>query len=193
MSAMIAPQRGATGSAQMKEKVPSGYKKASINQFTPEQMELFQQMFSQLGPDSFLNRLSRGDESLFEEMEAPAHRQFAQAQGGIASRFSGMGMGARNSSGFQNTMNQAASDFAQDLQGKRLGLQREAINDLMNMSNQLLNQRPQEQMLIKKQQKEPFWKQLLGMISPAGGDIASGNANNTQNFLKILQSMAGMG
>lgn len=157
MTAMIAPNRQATG--QMKEKIPSGYKKASVNQFTPEQMELFQQLFSKLGPDSFLNRLAEGDESLFEEMEAPAHRQFAQSQGNIASRFSGMGLGARKGSGFQNTMNQAASDFAQDLQGKRMDYQRQAINDLMSMANQLLGQRPQENMLVEKQ--KPWWQEAL--------------------------------
>lgn len=182
MSAMIAPQRGgATGSAPPKEKIPSGYKKASINQFTPEQMELFQQMFSQLGPDSFLGRLSQGDESMFEQMEAPAHRQFAQQQGNMATRFSGMGMGARNSSGFQNTMNQAASDFSQDLQSKRMELQRQAINDLMGMSNQLLGQRPQENTLVEKQ--KPWWQEAgtafmggLGKGAGQGAAAAMGGA-----------------
>lgn len=164
MTAMIAPQRGATGSMP-KEKIPSGYKKAAINQFTPEQMQLFQQMFSHLGPESNLSRLASGDQSMFEEMEAPAHRQFAQAQGQIGSRFSGMGMGAGRSSGFQNSMSQASSDFAQDLQSRRMDLQRQALNDLMNMSNQLMGQRPQEKMLVEK--GLPWWQQ--GLIGAAKG------------------------
>ncbi len=32
----------------MKEKIPGGYKAASLQQFTPEQMQLFQQMFLNL-------------------------------------------------------------------------------------------------------------------------------------------------
>lgn len=164
MTAMIAPQRGATGSS-VKEKIPSGYKKASIQQFTPEQMDLFQQMFSQLGPEGFLSRLSQGDESLFEEMEAPAQRQFAQQQGNIASRFSNMGLGARRSSGFQNTLTQASSDFAEKLRSQRLGLQQQALKDLMGMSNELLNQRPQENLLVKKQM--PWWQQ--GLVAGAQG------------------------
>lgn len=163
MTAMIAPQRGSTGS--MQEKIPSGYKKAAINQFTPEQTQLFQQLFSNLSPDSFLGRLAAGDQSMFEQMEAPAQRQFAQSQGNIASRFSGMGLGGRNSSGFQNTTSQAASDFAQDLQSKRVGLQQQAIRDLLGMSNELLGQRPQEKALVEKQ--KPWWQE--GFTAAAGG------------------------
>lgn len=172
MTAMIAPQRGATGSSQMKEKIPSGYKKASIQQFTPEQMQLFQQMFGDLGPDSFLGKLAAGDQSIFDQIEAPAHRQFAQQQGNIASRFSGMGMGARNSSGFQNTMSQASSDFAQNLQSNRQQMQQQAIKELMGMKNQLLAQKPFENALIQKPQNQTA--ELIGkLLGAAPGLVAS--------------------
>jgi hypothetical protein len=150
--------------------IPKGYKAGQMQQFTPEQMQLFQQMFGNLGPDSFLSRLAGGDQSMFEQMEAPALRQFGELQGQLGSRFSGMGTGARRSSGFQNTTNQAASDFAQQLQSNRLGLQRQAIGDLMGMSNQLLNQRPYEQFLMKKQ--KPWWQELLLGINERGQDFA---------------------
>lgn len=155
---------GKSGSATG-EKIPSGYKKAKLQQFTPEQMQLFQQMFSQVGPGSYLSKLAGGDQSLFGEIEAPALRQFNELQGGIASKFSGMGMGSRKSSGFQNTMSSAASNFAQDLQAQRQGLQRQAIMDLMGMSGQLLGQRPYETSLVEKQM--PWWKQ--GLVGFAGG------------------------
>src|SRR5271156_1764295 len=87
-------------------KIPSGYKQARLQNFTPEQFELFQQLFSHLGPGSYLSRLAEGDESLFSEMEGPAMRQFQELQGDLASRFSGAGMGARKGSGFQNAANQ---------------------------------------------------------------------------------------
>jgi hypothetical protein len=154
------------------DKIPKGYERGQLQQFTPEQMQLFQQMFGQLGPDSFLGRLAGGDQSMFEEMEAPAMRQFGQLQGGLASRFSGMGMGGQKSSGFQNTMNQAASDFAQQLQSQRLGLRNQAIQDLMGMSNQLLGQRPYEQFLTPK--SKPFWQQLLMGLTGAAGEVGAG-------------------
>jgi len=157
-----------------KEKIPKGYKKGTLNNFTPEQMQLFQQMFGQLGPESYLSKLAGGDEETFNQMEAPALKQFAGLQGGLASRFSGMGgTGARNSSGFQNTANQAASDFAQQLQSQRQELQRGAISDMMNFSNQLLNQRPQENFLVEKPQKQ---KQALGGWGGALGALGGGAA-----------------
>ncbi len=181
-----------SGTGQMKEKIPSGYSKGSMQQFTPEQMQLFQQMFGHVGGDSFLSKLAGGDEATFGQIEAPALKQFGQLQGQIGSRFSGMGTGAQKSSGFQNTMNSAAQDFAGQLQSQRQGLQQQALSDLMGFSNQLLSQKPSENFLTKKEHKEPFWKQLLGMASPLGGDIASGSTDNTQNFFKMLQMLGGM-
>src|ERR1700758_2426047 len=142
------PNTSSTGNfGSMKEKIPSGYKKGMLQQFTPEQMQLFQQMFGHVGPESYLSKLAGGDQSTFGDIEAPALRQFNELQGNIASRFSNMGgggsqraLGARRSSGFQNTINSAASNFAQDLQSQRQGLQRQALMDLMGISNSLLGQ-----------------------------------------------------
>lgn len=131
-------------------KTPRGYQKGFIQQFSPEQMELFKQLFGQVGPDSFLSKMAMGGDENFEQLEAPAWRQFNQAQGQLASRFSGMGMGAQKSSGFRNTMGQLGSDFAQDLQSKRMGLQQQAIKDLMGLSSDLLGQRPYDQFMAEK-------------------------------------------
>jgi len=172
---------GATGN-----KIPKGYTTGQMQQFTPEQMQLFQSMFGQLGPDSFLGKLAGGDESQFAQMEAPAMRQFGELQAGLGSKFSGMGTGARRSSGFQNTMNQATSDFASQLQSQRMGLQQQAIKDLMGMSGQLLQQRPYEQFMTEKQ--TPFWQQLmLGM----GGGLSqgAGQAGGAAAMAKFLPMM----
>ena len=164
----------------MKEKIPSGYKKATLQQFTPEAMQLYQQMFSHLSPDSYLSKLAGGDQSFFNEMEQPALRQFGELQGNLASRFSGMGgLGARKSSGFQNTMNSAASDFAQQLQAQRVGLRNQAIKDLMGMSNELLGQRPYETSLVEKEQKKGLggWGGAIGTgLGAAGGYFLGGPA-----------------
>ncbi len=162
-------------SGKIGNKIPAGYKAGQLQQFTPEQMQLFQQLFSNVGPGSYLSRLAGGDQGMFDEMEAPALRQFNEIQGGIASRFSGMGMGARKSSGFQNTINQKASDFAQDLQSRRQGLQQQAIKDLMGLSNNLLDQRPYNNFLIEKQNQPSKWGTLIGAgVGGTAGFFAGG-------------------
>lgn len=156
-------------------KLPRGFKAGRLQTFTPEQMQIFQQAFGHLGPGSFLSRLAGGEEGAFEQLEAPALKQFSGLQGNIASRFSGMGgLGARRSSGFQHTINQAAQDFAEKLQSQRIGLQRQALMDLMGMSESLLSQRPYEQFLIKKQNRPSFLSQLMGIGAPVAGAAIGG-------------------
>ena len=147
------------GSSNMKENL-AGYQKGKVNIYDPAQMGLYQQQFGVAAPDSYLSRLASGDPALMEEMERPSLQQFGELQGNIASRFSGMGMGGRRSSGFQNTMGQASSDFAQQLQSNRQNLQRQAIQDLMGYSNQILGQRPYE--TFRTEKKQPWWKKLMG-------------------------------
>jgi hypothetical protein len=155
--------------------VPEGYSKGQLAQFTPEQNELFKQSFAHLGPDSYLSRLAGGEEGMFNEIEAPALRQFQGTLGGIASRFSGQGMGGRRSSGFQQATTSAASNFAQELQANRQNLQRQAISDLMGLSNQLLNQRPYERFMAEKPQEGPSgFQQFVGGALPIAGAAVGG-------------------
>jgi len=164
-----------SGGGRTGDQIPKGYKTGQLQQFTPEQMQLFQQLFAQVSPQSFTSRIAGGDQSAFDQMEAPALRQFSALQGNIASRFSGMGSGARKSSGFQNTMNQASSDFAQDLQGRRLDYQRQALMDLMGLSSELLGQRPYERGLYKKDQNSSGLGGLIGAgLGGIGGFFAGG-------------------
>lgn len=163
-------------------KIPKGYQTGQIQRFTPEMMQLFKSLFSQVGPESYTSRLAGGDEELFDEMEAPALRQFNEMQGGLASRFSGMGgaksLSSRNSSGFQNASNSAAADFAQQLQSQRQELQRNAIKDLMGMSTNLLQQQPYDQYLVEKPQKQnksSGWGSAIGAgLGGLGGFFAGG-------------------
>jgi hypothetical protein len=142
-----------------------GNKIAQNIQWTPEMFQLFSQLIGNIGPESFLQKLSGGDQSTFDEMEAPALRQFSGLQGNLASRFSGMGLGARKSSGFQNEASGAASNFAQQLQANRQGLQRQALMDIQNMGNQLLGQQPYENMLVPKKQSQ--WGNIAGNLASA--------------------------
>jgi hypothetical protein len=151
-------------------KSSGGFKTGQMQQFTPEQMQLFQQMFGHLGPDSFLGRLASGDESQFEAMEAPAWSDFQSGLGQLGSRFAGMGSGSLKSSGFKNTGTAAASQFAQQLQGNRMNIRNNAIESLMNMSNNLLQQKPYENFITEE--KTPWWQQLLLGLSDKGKELA---------------------
>jgi hypothetical protein len=161
-------RQGLTGQGN---RIPKGYQRAQLQQFTPEQMGLLEQLLQGLGGDSFLSQLAGGSQEGFEQMEAPALRQFNELQGGIASRFSGQGdTGGRHSSGFGHALNSASSNFAQDLQSKRLGLQRQALMDLHGLGNQLLGQRPYEQFLVEKPTN--WLQKFLG--GAAGGAAGAG-------------------
>lgn len=157
----------------------TGMKAVTLPQFGPEQIDLFKSLFGHLSPDSFMGRLARGDEDMFKQMEAPAHRQFQTMLGDIGSRFSGMGMGARRGSAFNLATGQAASDFAQDLQSKRMGLQQQAFKDMFGMAEMLMGQRPYETELVAK--KRPFWQEMTALGTKAG----------IEGLMKILAAKAG--
>lgn len=177
--------RGPTGSSSGLK--GTGYQQVTAQSFTPEQMQLFQRMFSQVSPDSQLSKLAGGDQSQFDQLEAPALKQFSALQGNLASRFSGMGSGARRSSGFQNASNQAAQDFAGQLQSQRMGLQRQAMQDLMGFSSNLLQQRPYEEYILPQQ--KPFWQELLLGLAPGIGQGA-GAAGTSAAFSKFAPMAA---
>jgi hypothetical protein len=166
------------------DKIPEGFNAGQLQQFTPDQMQLFQQLFSHAGPESYLSKLAGGDQSQFDQMEAPAWRQFQEAQGQLGSRFSQMSpgaMSAQRGSGFQNSAGQLGSDFAMQLQSNRQSLQRQAIQDLMGLSSTLLGQRPYDRFLQEKPQSQSTalggWGGALGAgIGGLGGFFAGGPA-----------------
>ena len=163
-----------------------GYNMRSVPNFTPEMMELFKSLFAHVGPESQTAKLAAGDPETFAQLEAPAMRQFSGLQGNIASRFSGMGTGARRSSGFQNTMNQASADFASDLQSKRQGISQQALRDLFGMSESLLNKRPFDTFLEPK--KPSFLESIFGGLGQLGGQFggSAAGAGGTLSILKLL-------
>lgn len=172
--------RANTGIGAPNPNAKSGLKSISghrtFQQFSPEQMQLFQHLFSQLGPESYLQKLAGGDEETFRQMEAPAERDFSSRLGGIASRFSGGnpfggpsgGMSSRKSSGFQNGMSQAAMDFQQQLQSQRQGLQRQALGDLMSYSQMLFGQQPYGLREKRAKDTKSGWG---GIAGGAGGTL----------------------
>jgi len=164
---------GATGSSM--GKAPTGYDLTQLQNYSPDQMKLFSSLFSHVQPDSYTSRLAGGDESAFQQAEAPAHREFEQGLGTIAGRFSGFSpgaMGAQRGSGFKQATAGYASDFGQQLASKRMSLQQNAIRELLGMSHELLGQRPSENVLTK--QDKPFWQELLLAGTGAGGHALGG-------------------
>ena len=177
---------GPTGSPSKikKDIIPKGYRKGEIQNYTPQQQELHERSFQHVAPDSYLSRLAGGDEDIFNEIEAPAMREFQGMQGQMASRFSqGQGsgsLGQRRSSGFQNQMSAASGNLAQNLASQRHQLKRQAIQDLMGITGELLNQKPREKFLAEKppKQQKPGWGattgKLLGGIPGTVAALGSG-------------------
>lgn len=114
-----------------------------------------------------LSGIASGDESYFKQLEAPAWRQLGQAQSQMANRFSGMGSGARHSSGFQNAESGLSSDFAQQLQSQRMGLQQNAWQQLLGMGKDLFNSDMFDTHFLPK--KKSFWEEMFGNMSSGVG------------------------
>lgn len=158
-------------------KIPKGYAAGSLQQFNPDQMELFKRLFSSVSPDSQLAGLSRGDDAAFAPQEERAMRDFQEFSGQLGSRYSQLAPGAMSSqrgSGFKNAASQGAQDFASKLSQQRQELQRQALGDLMGISHMLLGHSPSQNFLVEKQQKTPGWHNLLAGGLPIAGGIIGG-------------------
>jgi len=164
MSSMV----GATGSNSSLK--GTGYKQ--VGTLSPQKQNLFNIGASGVSgglPDA-LQQIAKmaggGDEDFWSQLEAPALRQFNQLQGGISSRFSGMGSGARRSSGFQNTMGGAAGDLAERLQSNRMNMQQSAQDRLMQFYSQLMG--IEDTALIPKKKK--WWEEFLPAVGKGLGE-----------------------
>lgn len=156
-------------------KIPRGYSTGRLQQYDSDQMQVYKNQFAHVAPGSQLAQQAAGSDEGFAPFEDYANRQFQEFSGQNASRFSGLGMGARKGSGFQNSQTQGAQDFASQLAMQRQGLQRQALMDLMGLSESLLGQRPSEQFLIKKPPKQQgFWGKLFGASAPIAGGAIGG-------------------
>ena len=169
---------GPAGASINKPKIP-GYNVSQLPQFTPEQMGLFKSLFgAQPGIEAGIGNLSKlaaGDESMFGQLEAPAYTSFNRLLGQIGSRFSGQGMGGQRSSAFQNAVTGAAGDLSQGLQSRRMGLQQQAISELFGLGQNLLGQRPYQNVLTEK--SPAFWQSLLSGLGENAGALTKAAAS----------------
>ena len=134
----------------------SKYKQTQLPNMAPNQMELLNQLIGGIKPGvsggiQYLNKLASGDESLFQQLEAPAHRQFEENLGKIGNRYSHLG--AQDSNYFENAVSGEGAKMAENLASQRMGLQNQAIKQLLGQSNQLLGAKPYE---YGFEEKNPF-------------------------------------
>lgn len=149
----------------------AGYDLVRTPRMSPENMQMIQQLRGQIQPGAlkgadYLSRLAGGDESLFQQMEAPAFRQLNALQGQTASRFSGLGTGARRSSGFQNTIGNQQVDLAERLAANRMGLQHGAINQLMSLYRDLIGE---DEFQYDLTERGNDWSKWIGASLPFVG------------------------
>lgn len=151
--------------------VPSGYRNTQLQNYTPQQMQLLNSLLGGVQQGGglqkglgFLGGLAGGDESSFNELEAPSRAKFQGNIGQLANRFAGLG--AIGSSSFQNALGGAANNFEQGLASQRAGYRRQAIQDLLGHSESLLGQRPFENVLTSKPQSfgASFGAALPGLL-----------------------------
>lgn len=165
---------------------------------TPQQQGLQQQLMSGLqgGPSSipgldYLQQLMSNDPNAFAAYEAPAMRQFQQEiVPGIAERFTGMGMGSRNSGAFQQQIASAAGRLSQDLAAQRANLRQGAMGQLMGMYGQAMQ--PQFTNYYQQPQ-QGFFPGLLGGMGQGLGYGASYGVGSAFSRLMPWGQQPGMG
>lgn len=144
-----------------------GYDLFKLSNQTPEQKNLFQNLFQHLGMGAgnsvdFLNKILSGDQDFFNQLEAPAYQNLEKGLAQTANRFSQFG--AQGSSAFQNAQAGQSADLASQLAQQRNQLMMGASERLLNQSNQLLNMKPFENVLQKQDQVN--WEELIGKLGP---------------------------
>lgn len=167
---------------------PAGHQLVQTPNFTPQMMDMFKSLLGALqggggleGGMDFLSKMAMGDEDLFKQVEAPARSKFQEFLGQAGTRFSGMGMGAQDSSAYQNVLSGGAQQLGEQLGSQRLGLQQGAIDQLLALSQQLLGQRPYETQYLKESPGFDYGglagkglEQFLGPIAGGLGKFALG-------------------
>lgn len=134
----------------------------------------------------YLQQLMSNDPAAFEAYEQPMMRQFNQEiVPGIAERFSGMGMGSRNSGAFQQQVAGAAGRLSENLGAQRAGLRQGAMQQLMGMYGQAMQ--PQFQSIA-----QPQYGMIPGLLGGMGQGAGYGLSNAFSRLMPWGQQ-GGMG
>lgn len=143
----------------------SGYKVKKIPTMGEDQKGLYDQLYGSIRPalgpaTSQLSQLAQGSPGMFQQLEAPAFRQFKeQLMPRLAEQQTARGGG--RSSGYLNRLEGATSNFAQDLQSQRMGLQQNALAQILGLGQNLMN----------TQTEQPYYQKKFGtsLLEGLGG------------------------
>lgn len=145
---------------------PKGYSQFELPTMGGGQKQIYDLLKSQSlgGGGDVLSRLfgtAGGDQQGFDQMEAPAMRQFQQQiLPGIANRYAGSGISG--SSGMQNAFAGAGTDLAERLQSNRMGYHERARDQVMNLMQSLLGTPTSQFGLVQKPNMMADIMKLLG-------------------------------
>ncbi len=135
----------------------------------------------------YLQQLMSDDPSAFEAYEKPMMNQFNQEIiPGIAERFSGMGMGSRNSGAFQQQVAGAAGRLSENLGAQRSNLRQGAMQQLMGMYGQAMQ--PSFQNI-----GQPNYGIVPGILGGMGAGAGYGMSNAFSRLMPWGQQQGGMG
>lgn len=163
------------------KKIP-GYNTVAVPTMDPQTMAHREQVRQRIEPGVYggldqYARLAAGDESAYQGIQNRAFEDFNRSLGQIGSRYAGVGSGqmsARNSSAFQNETTGAAGDLAARLQEQRMGIQKDALHELLGLSRDLMSNSPYEYGLMPQKKKRKWWETAIGAGSGIAGGIAGG-------------------
>jgi hypothetical protein len=156
--------------------------------YNPEQMKLigsYNQGASELNPEAFdyIKSILSNDPKAFEDFERPMMEQFnTRTVPQLAERFSGIG--ARDSSAFNQSLAQAGRGLSGDLATMRANLRDSAMNKLMQYNNLALTQTTSPYMQEGKQSA------LNAMVPGAATNLA--NAAKGWNGEDMLWDIANL-
>ncbi len=157
---------------------PSGYNLVQLPKYSPQQMERSQARLGQLGESAgrgtdLLSKLALGDDSSYNDLAAPALRDFRErALPEIAQRF--QGTGGLNSSSFANAATSAGTDLTERLSAQRAIIQDRSLSNLLNLEQSLLQNSPYDHYYQPNQNKRSLWESLRGPLVGAAGGALTG-------------------
>jgi len=117
---------------------------------------------------SNLRNILGGDRETFESFFAPARRDFEQKTlPSIAERFTGfLGEGSQRSSAFGQQLGQAAKELEEDIFSQRIGMQQDALSQLLSLLGPATAPR---QFQYTKPRRQGFLENILGALAQGAG------------------------
>ena len=140
-----------------------------------------------------LRNILGGDEETFESFFAPARRNFEQKTlPSIAERFTGMlGEGSQRSSAFGQQLGEAGKSLEEDIFSQRIGMQQDALMQLLQLMSPALAQREYE---YTTPRQAGFLENLgVGAAQGLGGFLGGGIPGLVSGGLKGLSGLFSKG